>query len=522
MPREKETTNNIQNDASNASTDTRKNKTPLSKRLEENVGYLKKSLGIGESFDVILRELNFGGKKMALLYMQGLSNDEYLTMVLRRLSELKHEDISINTYEKIFHLIPFSQVKRVDNLQEIINTVLMGPQILLIDGQEEAIILDARSYPVRTPEEPDLERVVRGSRDGFVETLVFNTALIRRRIRDPRLRVEIIQAGSRSRSDIAVCFLQDVANPDLVDSVKEKIKHITIDGLPMAEKAVEELITPGSYWNPFPRVRYTERPDVAAAHLLQGHVLVLVDTSPSVMILPTTYFHHLQYAEEFRQNPTIGVWVRWIRYLGVAASLFLLPLWLLAAMHPEILPPALKFIGVKKAASIPIFLQFVLAEISVDMVRLATIHTPTALSTAISLIAALLIGQVATMVGLFSPEAILYVAVAAIGTFLTPSFELGQANRLVRLFLVLVTGFFGLPGFILGTLAVLAFLAATRSFGVPYLWPLLPFNWAAMKNMLLRPPVAIQNVRPSFVRPRNEFRQAVPAPARKREGEKDR
>ncbi|OAT86556.1 spore gernimation protein GerA [Desulfotomaculum copahuensis] len=494
----------------------------MSKRLEENTGKLKKMLGIGESFDILLREFSFGGKKIAMLYTQGLSNDEYLTMVLRRLSELKHEEISINAYEKIFQLIPFSQVKRIDNLEDCVKNVLMGPQIFLIDGSEQAIVFDARWYPVRTPDEPDLERVVRGSRDGFVETLVFNTALIRRRIRDPRLRVEILEAGSRSKTDLVICFLQDVANPDLVDSVKEKIKQIKIDGLPMAEKAVEELITPGSFWNPYPRVRYTERPDVAAAHLLQGHVLVLVDTSPSVMILPTTYFHHLQYAEEFRNSPAIGVWVRWVRYMGVAVSLFLLPLWLLAAMHPDLLPPALKFLGVKKAASIPIFMQFVLAEISIDMVRLATIHTPTALSTAISLIAALLIGQVATVVGLFSPEAILYVAIAAVGTFLTPSFELGQANRLVRLFLVLITGFFGLPGFILGVLGVLAFLASTRSFGVPYLWPLLPFNWAAMKNMLLRPPVAIQNVRPGFVRPRNVFRQAVPEPARKRGGEKDR
>ncbi|MGB9825837.1 MAG: spore germination protein, partial [Desulfofundulus sp.] len=284
------------------------NKTPVKKRLEENTEFLKKALGIGESFDVLMRELNIGGVKVALLFVDGLTNDQYWTFILEHLAELEREGVTINTFRKFFYRhVPYSEVSQVEYLEDIVDKVLSGPQALLIDGEDKAIIIDARIYPVRQPEEPDLERVVRGSRDGFTETLVYNTALIRRRIRDPRLRMELLQAGRRSKTDIVICFLQDVANPDLVDSIKEKIKHIDIDGLPMAEKAVEELITPGSYWNPFPRVRYTERPDVAAIHLLEGHVLVLVDTSPSVAIVPATYFHHLQHAEEYRQSPSVGV-----------------------------------------------------------------------------------------------------------------------------------------------------------------------------------------------------------------------
>lgn len=295
----------------------------------------------------------------------------------------------------------------------------------------------------------------------------------------------------------------------------ENINKIKIDGLPMAEKAVEELVTPGSYWNLFPKVRYTERPDVAAIHLLEGHVLVLVDTSPSVIIAPATYWHHLQHAEEYRQSPTTGIYIRWVRFAGILISLFLLPLWLLMVIHPELLPQGLQFIGPDKPTRIPLFLQFVMAELSVDMVRLATIHTPSALAAGISLIAALLLGQISVEVGLFSAEVVMYVAIAMIGTFLTPSYELGWANRIVRLFLLVMVASFGLPGMIIGTVAFIVYLAFTRSFGVPYLWPVIPLNWSALKNVLIRTPVAMSNVRPAILKSRNRFSQTVPEPARR-------
>lgn len=402
-------------------------------------------------------------------------------------------------------------------LEDLIEKMLSGPLALIVDGLDQAILLDVRTYPARNPEEPDLERVVRGSRDGFTETLVFNTALIRRRIRDPKLRMEYTQAGNRSKTDIVICYIEDIANEDLVDSIREKIGAINIDGLPMAEKAVEELITPGNYWNPLPRVRYTERPDVAAIHLLEGHVLVMVDTSPSVMITPATYFHHMQHAEEYRQNPAAGVFMRFIRYMGVAASVFLLPLWLLAVLQPGILPPALKFIGPEEIGKIPIFIQFLIAEAAVDMVRMATIHTPTALATAVGLIAALLIGDLAVTVGLFNAEVIMYTAAAVVGNYLTPSYELGFANRLIRLFLLVMVGFFRLPGLLLGMVLVLALMVFTRSFGVPYMWPLIPFNARALYNIIVRRPVPVSNVRPSILKPRDSDRQAVPVPARKPE-----
>lgn len=492
--------------------------TRLSKDLDKNIAMLEERMAVKENFDLIIREMTIGNVRVALVFIDGLTNDQIVTLILKELVNLRPGELSTKTFDKLFSQhMPYTEVDKADNLEDVITKVLMGPQVLLVDGQESAIVIDARTYPARTPQEPDLEKVVRGSRDGFVETLVFNTALIRRRIRDPRLRMEVLQAGERSKTDIVVCYIHDVANPSLVEDIKDRIRKIRIDGLPMAEKAVEELISPGSYWNIFPKVRYTERPDVAATHLLEGHVLVLVDTSPSVMIAPVTYWHHLHHAEEYRQNPTTGVYIRWLRFIGVAISLFLLPLWLMAALDPTLLPPWLKFIGPAKPGKIPLITQFIMAEFSVDMVRLATIHTPSALATGISIIAALLLGQIAIQVGLFSAEVVMYVAIAMLGIFLTPSYELGWANRIVRLFLLIMVAAFGWPGLLVGTLAFIIYLALTKSFGVPYLWPLIPFNWNGFKNVLLRTPIAMSNIRPSILKPQEKVRQAIPDPARKPE-----
>ncbi|MDH7480315.1 MAG: spore germination protein, partial [Syntrophomonadaceae bacterium] len=386
-----------------------------------------------------------------------------------------------------------------------------GMAALIVEGVNRAVIVDVRQYPSRQPEEPDIERVVRGSRDGFTETILVNTALIRRRVRDPKLRTEMIQVGKRSKTDICLCYIKDIANPELLEEIRKRLEEIKIDGLPMAEKSVEELITPGSYWNPLPRVRYTERPDVAAIHLLEGHVLVLVDTSPSVIIAPTTLFHHLQHAEEYRQNPSLGAYLRWVRFIAIAASVILGPLWLLGALEPALLPPLLSFIGPQESVPVPLLLQFLIAELAIDFMRFGAIHTPTPLTTALGVVAAVLVGELAVKVKMLTNEVILYTAIAAVASFSTPSFELAMANRLTRLFLLLMVGFFRLPGLVGGLLVVFLFYSTTKSFGIPYLWPLLPFNWNALKSVLVRSPVPVENVRPSILKPLDPLRQAVPA-----------
>ncbi len=487
----------------------------VSKKYEENVGVLKDQLGIGTSFDIGLREFEIGGKKAALIFVDGLIKDIPLVEIMQNFACLDREDIVPNTLHKLVaRYVTYVKALPTDKLEDVITKVLSGFFALVVDGMPEIILIEARQYPARNPEEPDLERVVRGSRDGFTETILFNTALIRRRIRDPRFRTELLTAGVRSKTDICVAYIQDVANPKLVKTIKDRIKDIAVDGLPMAEKSVEEYITTGN-WNPLPQVRYTERPDVAAVHLLEGHVLVIVDTSPSVIIAPSTYFHHLQHAEEYRQNAAVGAYLRWIRFIGVLASIFLVPLWYLVATHPQLLPVWLKFIGPSKIAKIPLLAQFISAEVALDLLRMSAIHSPTALATAVGIIAAFMLGDVAIKVGLFNPEVILYLAISAIGTFATPSYELGMANRLFRFGLLVLVGLLGLPGFLAGLLGIILLLVFTRPFGIPYLWPLIPFNAAALKAILVRSPVPLQNIRPSILKPRDKSRQPGYIPARK-------
>ncbi len=306
----------------------------------------------------------------------------------------------------------------------------------------------------------------------------------------------------------------------MIREIKQRIKSIEIDGIPMAEKSIEELITKENAWNPFPQVRYTERPDVSAAHLLEGHILIMVDTSPSIMIAPTTFFHHIQHAEEYRQAPLVGAYIRWVRFFAIISSLVLLPAYLLVSLEPSLLPQSLDFIGPSKVGRVPLILQILLAEVGLDMVRMAAIHTPSPLATALGLIAAFMIGDIAIKIGMFAPEIIMYLAFAAVGTFATPSYELGMALRLWRLLLIGLVYFFRLPGLVFGILALFVFLASIKSFGIPYLWPLVPFNWKALKSILVRYPVPIQNSRPSILKPIDPDRQpgkSIAIPSRKPE-----
>ncbi|RDU37658.1 spore germination protein [Neobacillus piezotolerans] len=481
-------------------------KNKVSTSLGANVDFFKKELGVGKSFDVIHLEVEYAGRKMALFMVDGLVKDDMLHLLLKFMANLKEDQLQDATIQQLMKsYLPYIELDSTDDLDKAVDMVLAGPTALVVEGASEVIIIDARTYPVRGPEEPDTERVVRGSRDGFVETIVFNTALIRRRVRDRTLRMEYIQAGRRSKTDMIICYIEDIADGELVDKLKDKLSNIDTDGLPMAEKTVEEFIT-GSQLNPFPAVRYTERPDTTAVHLYEGHVCVLVDGSPSVLITPTTYWHHLQHAEEYRNKPLVGAYLRIVRFFAVWASLFLLPLWYLLVIDPSLVPKSMKYIGPNDPGKIPLFLQFLIIEIGIDMLRMAAIHTPTSLATALGLIAALMIGQVAVEVGLLTNEVILYLALAAIGTFATPSYELSLANRLIRLFLLIVTALFHTFGLVVGFTLVIIYLARMKSFGVPYLWPFIPFDIKALRDVVFRSPIPLKNKRPRILDPQDPDR----------------
>ncbi|MCT8975586.1 spore germination protein [Clostridium sp. CX1] len=466
----------------------------LTSSLEENKRILKENLNIGKSFDIVGREFVIGeGRRLSyLVFIDGFAKDDILLRILEELQPVRQENTSSNLIKGLIQSrIGYIEVDTVTDVGKLQSSVLAGALALIIDGEKEAIIIDAREYPVRSPEEPDLEKVTRGSRDGLVETVIFNTALIRRRVRDPKLIFEIKNIGKRSKTDVVIGYIDDLADKNLLKSINEKLDQINVDALIMAEKTLEECMIKKKWYNPLPQAKFTERPDVAAAHLLEGHILILVDTSPSVMILPVTLFHFTQHAEDYYQNPFIGTYIRWIRFIGMLSAFILLPLWLLLVYNRNMLPDYLQFLGPKEPGKIPLFLQFLLLEFGLDLLRISSIHTPNSLSTSLGIIGGLLLSEFAVKVGWFTSETVLYAALAGIGTFATPSVEFAMAIRIFRIFLLILTGLFRNIGFIIGILITFWIIYSTKTFSGTkrYTWPLIPFDSKALSHLLFRKPI---------------------------------
>ncbi|AMC07840.1 spore germination protein [Turicibacter sp. H121] len=462
---------------------------PVEKNIDETQKILEDKLGFGKSFDVGQREIVVMERRIQLYYITGLVDSELVVDLMTQLlllNSLPHPNDDV--FQTIHNRLVHQQVTVTDKVNDICTSVLSGLVAIIVDKETQAFVVDVRSYPGRGPSEPDTEKTVRGSRDGYTENIIVNTALTRRRIRTGKLRNIILKVGDQSKTDVVLMYIEGIADQGMVDEVKHRIEQVKVDGLTMTDKELEEFIT-GQVYNPYPLVRYTERPDVVAAHLYQGMIAIIVDTSPSVMIGPVTLFDHLTSVEEYRQTPAVGTFLRLIRYAGIIVSVFLMPTWLLFVLHPEYLPDFLNFIGPQEEGNIPIVLQVISGEIGMEFLRLASIHTPTAISSALGIVSAILIGQVAVDVGLFGPEILFYVAIGALGAFVTPSYELGLANKMFKLFIIVGTALLGLWGYI-GTIVVgLIFLATMKSFGKPYLYPLIPFNFKALLKSVIRYPI---------------------------------
>src|SRR5690625_3978650 len=480
----------------------------VAKNIERNEQYMRTEMGVGTSYDVDFRELIVLNRKVQLYYINGLVDDKTITEILKKLVEVNDfESEADKMFDIIKNRLVNQQVDPENKMEKVAHELLSGLIIVFVDGERTAFIVDVRHYPGRQPEEPDTERVIRGSRDGFTENIVENTALTRRRVKDKRLRNELVKVGKRSKTEVSISYIDTIVNEKTVQAVKDKLKQIDIDGLIMADKALTEFFVEQK-WNPFPLVRFTERPDVAGHHLLSGFLILMVDTSPNVIIVPTTFFDHLEHAEEFRQVPIIGTMTRWIRILAVLSSVFLVPVWLLFVMEPQLLPENLSFIGPDKTGNVKIGIQIILAILGVEFLRMAAIHTPTPLATALGLIAAVLIGDIAVDVGLFNAEVILYVAISTIGSYVTPSYELSVANKFIELWFIIAILTFGMSGFMIAFTTSILFLIHLKTIKTPYFWPLIPFNGTAFVRFIMRIPTPFVYTRPSIVIPKDIVKQS--------------
>ncbi|MDU2670695.1 MAG: spore germination protein [Clostridium sp.] len=461
----------------------------LTSNFKTNVELLQKELNVGKTFDVLERIIDVHNTKFYCYYLDGFVKDTNMEYVRRDMYNLKKEDFeSISSAKELIEKALSSIEASTDNdLSSIVKAVLSGQTAIICEKFNEALILDYRTYPSRSVDEPDKEKVLRGSHDGFVETIVFNTALIRRRIRDPKLIFEMHTIGEISQTDVAIGYLDSKVDKKTLNKVKDLIDNLKIKALTLGDESLLEVLMPKNRLNPFPKARYTERPDVVAAEIIEGKVVILIDNTPSALILPASIFDFFQSIDDYYLPVVTGNYLKMLRYFVLLANIFLTPVYVLLTDNPQWLVGKLSFLLPKDPYVIPIFLQFILAEIAIDGLKLASLNTPNSLGTSLSIIGGLILGDYTVQTGWFTPQTILYMAIVALTSFVQPSIELGFALKFNRVILLIATGLFGTWGFIVGVILNIIMLVTTKTItGERYLYPLIPFNWKALKKVIFR------------------------------------
>lgn len=452
--------------------------------FDETVKDINEKIGVGVSFDIIFKEFTVSGRRYATYFVNGFGQDLLQLEIIRQITQGGLGEDPDRFLRDTRLSYPSTTTTR--DVDAFILEIFSGPMGIVVEGSPDLLILDTRSYPERNPSEPDTERVITGPRDGFVETILFNVALVRRRMRDPNLRAELVHVGEHTKIDVAVAWIEGYTSPALVEQVKERVRAIRAAGVTMAEEAIEENIGGRTMWDPFPKMRITERPDVVAENLMEGRVAVFVDTSPMVILLPVPYLSHIHSPEDYHVSPANGTFLRWVTILALLIGTWVTPLWLVLATHPI---PALKVIGPSSPPTYPLVWQFIAAEVGIDIIRRAILSAPSTIATAMSILAAVILGQLATKANIFTPEVLVYSSIAAVALFAVPSIQLGMAHRLVRISLIVLTGIFGWYGLIGGSAALFAYLSTMTAWGIPYLWPLIPFDFSALASILIREPL---------------------------------
>ncbi len=455
--------------------------------LQQDMQYLNQVLDITHNFDVIHRIVHMGGREACMYLIDGFCKDDLIQKLLQYCMDMTPENMPKDAHEMSKKGIPYVEVDIESQWNLIVNGLLSGVFILLVDGYDKAIMIDSRTYPARGVEEPEKDKVLRGSKDGFVETIVFNTALIRRRIRSTDLRMEIMNAGENSKTDIVLCYMDDRVNHSFLEEMKNKIQNIRVDALTMNQESLAECLYRRRWYNPFPKFKYTERPDTAAAQILEGNVVILVDNSPSAMIMPTTIFDVVEEADDYYFPPITGTYLRLTRFLIALLTFLLTPTFLLFTNHVEWVPESFSFILLKEAPNIPLLWQFLILELAIDGLRLAAVNTPNMLSTPLSVMAALVLGEFSVNSGWFSSEVMLYMAFVAIANYTQANYELGYALKFMRILCLVLTQVFGLWGYIAGiVISVLSVVCNKTVSRQSYIYPLIPFNWNKLKGRLVR------------------------------------
>lgn len=459
----------------------------LRNEFDVNYQLLEKSMRASQSFDLVCRRINIKGRKSCLFFIDGLVKDEVMEKIMEFFFSVNDESFMEDAYTFSESCVPYVEVDVIKDIEAITVSVLSGMTALLIDGFDSAIMIDSRTYPQRQTAEPEKDKVMRGSKDGFVETMISNLALVRRRIRNPNLTIKPFLVGEITKTDVAVVYMDNLVDKNLLKKICEGIKALKVDSLALNQQSLLEALYKHKWYNPLPKIKYTERPDTTATALLDGNIVIFVDNSPSALILPTSIFDIIEEADDYYFPPVTGTYIRFTRYIVTLSTLFITPVWLLALQNPDFVPQDFKFILLTEPVNIPVFWQLMLLEIAVDGLRLASIKTPSSLSASLSIIGAIALSQFAVDVGWFSTEAMLYMAFVAISNYTQPSYELGYALKFFRILMLIGTYLFNVIGFIASLLIVAILLVTNKTVsGKSYLYPLIPFNGKKLWSKIIR------------------------------------
>lgn len=438
-------------------------KTKVFSKRDKNVDYMNQMLPVEDSFDIVQRDIQIGGKDATFYFIDGFTKDESMLKIMDSFFNIKEEDMPKDAAAFATTCIPYVEVDVIGDFDQIFRNLLSGVTCLFIDGYQACLAIDCRTYPARSVDEPDKDKSLRGSRDGFVETIVFNTALMRRRIRDRHLVMKMLEVGESSRTDVALCYMEDRVDQELLKNLNYRIRDIKVDDLRMNQQGLAECLFKRKWYNPFPKFKFTERPDTAAACLLEGKVVILVDNSPSAMILPTSILDIIEEANDYYFPTLTGMYLKISRALITFLTIFLTPVFLLFMQNLSWLPKIFAFVAVKDTVNIPLIFQLLMLEVAIDGLRLAALNTPSMLSTPLSVIAGLVMGEFSVKSGWFNAEVMLYMAFVAVANYTQPNFELGYALKFMRLELLVLTAVFNWIGFLAGTVIVICSICFNKT-----------------------------------------------------------
>ncbi|MEI3503738.1 MAG: spore germination protein [Anaerovoracaceae bacterium] len=460
-------------------------------KYTELLSEIKSQIPVGESFDLLERKLEIAGRDAEMFFVDGLVDGSMMQRVLFSLFSLKTEQLeTAETMEQFLQSnLPFLDAMITRDVDQAIKYLYSGLVPLLISGYDGIIIIDCRSYPLRSVQEPSKEQSLRGAKDGFVESMMTNIALIRRRIRDNDLIFKVYNIGEMTKSDTSMVYMKGKADSSMVEKLDRCLRSLRIEGLTVTEQSLVEALLgrKRGLFNPFPKVRYTQRPDVIAAHVEEGKIAVIVDNTPTVILIPAGIFDFLQDIDDYYFPVMIGNYFRALRITNMIVILFATPVYLLFAEGTIPTYEGLRFFITEEEFAISIFWQFILLEIAVDGLKLASLNTPESLGMSLSVIGALVLGEFSVSSGWFVPQTILCMAVVALASFIQPSMELGYAIKFVRILMLIGAHCFGWPGMAAAFVLSVAVMAGTRTIvGTSYLYPLVPFDGKKLKRLVFR------------------------------------